>query len=98
MKVTLQKSGGYAATVRRQPIVLDSAQLAPDAAVELRRLVERARAAPPSPRNDRLHDAVAVVISVEDDGQSFELHAVDVGMPAAFAELVAWIERRAGQP
>jgi hypothetical protein len=94
MKVTLEKHGGFAATLRRAPRVVDSTTLAQPAAEELARLVAAARAAPASKANEMARDAIQYTIAVTDEGQTTVLSQGDTSMSIPFAALKAWLERQ----
>jgi hypothetical protein len=99
MRIILEQHGGLAAGVRRQPRVVDTAALAPEAAGALAKLVAEAKAAAP-PGGDgarRAPDAMAYTVTVEDDGQApLVLRGSDAGMSDGFAALLEWLEGHAG--
>lgn len=99
MKVSLSTFGGQAATVPRRPIVVDSADLSSESATELRSLVaaalsqqHSAPAAPTTPGPGR--DAQGYVITIDDDGRSHTLEAVDSAMSPEFAALRDFLRTR----
>jgi hypothetical protein len=94
MRVSLRTHGGLAAaiTMRLPPKVVDTADLPPEAAAELRDLVSVASetAVRSAPRND----AMTYTITVEDAGESSTLTAGDTTMSPAFSKLMTWIENQ----
>jgi hypothetical protein len=94
MRVTLETHGGLAAGIRRPPRELDAAGLSPQAAAELARRVEAARAAPP-PGTDPspIRDAVTYTITLQDEGERTVLEQSDGAMSPRFAALLDWLER-----
>ena len=97
MRVSLTTQGGLAAAFNQRlpPRVADTDHLPPEAADELRRLVEAASAE--SGGTDRPHpaarDAMTYTITVEDGPQPTTLTASDTTMSAPFATLLTWIEQ-----
>ena len=93
MKVSVSTYGGQAATVKRPPLVVDSAALGDEGKDELRRLVAAAAQAceqvPDGPGSAR--DAMSYAITVEDEGISRVLEATDGSVPAEFAELRRYV-------
>lgn len=102
MKVTLTTSGGQLAAIQRRlpPKVVDTGGLPEEAAAELTRLVEAARAAdaPPQRRPDEVPDAQSYKVLVEDGGEVTILTASDTTMSRDFAALLAWLERNVQRP
>jgi hypothetical protein len=97
MRVTLAQHGGQAAAInlRRPPRVVDTATLTADDAAELARLVAAAAAAPPAgAAPGKARDAMSYTITVESDGQRTVLAQSDTNMSAAFANLLAWLQRQ----
>ncbi|MEV4483267.1 protealysin inhibitor emfourin [Micromonospora coxensis] len=98
MKVTLATHGGQAAALnlRLPPRVVDAAALPAEAARELTRLVEAAKATSttkkvgPGPASD----AMSYTITVEDADRSTVLTQSDTTMSPAFAALLTWLEQR----
>lgn len=99
MRVTMETYGGYAAAIRRAPIVVEAAALPPGAAAEFERLVAAARAEPAPPADDagRLRDAMSYTITIADDDGEAVLSADDGAMSPAFAELRRWLQRHAAE-
>lgn len=97
MKVTLVQHGGQAAAInlRLPPRVIDSATLPIAEAAELERLAAAAMAsgaAGTAPGTAR--DAMSYTITIEDGGRKTVLSQSDTAMSRAFADLLAWIQRR----
>jgi hypothetical protein len=96
MKVTLEKHGGLAAGIRRQPISIDATSLDPHAKTELTHLVEAvANAGPPATAHDQLEripDAMSYVITVEKEGDKQVFRQSDLKMHPTFADLLDWLE------
>lgn len=94
MKLTLHKYGGLAAGIRRPPTIVDDRSMPEAAAQQLHDLLACARsaalAAPGATK--AMPDAMSYSIEVEDNGQTVKLTASDTNMPAAFAELLDWID------
>jgi hypothetical protein len=97
MKLILEKHGGFAAGIRRPPLVVDSHSLPTAAAAELERLVAAARSAAPSVEEGpgKARDAMSYTISVDDADAPVAMTASDVDMHPAFADLLRWIETHA---
>ena len=95
MKVTLTKHGGWTATMRVPPLVIDAAGLPAEAAKELARLVAAAKAAPPAEDHSegRARDAMSYQLTVEDGGKSAVFTQSDTAMTKPFAALMAWLEQ-----
>jgi hypothetical protein len=87
MKVSLRTHGGFAAALPRPPLVVDSADLAPEAAERLRLLLEQAFQEDPGARPPTSGDAQTYVISVEGDGASRDLRSSDLERRPAFEAL-----------
>lgn len=98
MKVTITKYGGLAAGIRQPPLIVDSAALSERAALELARLVEAVKAAPPARAQGpgRARDAMSYRITVEEEtAQKTVFHGSDTTMTPSFASLLQWLERQA---
>lgn len=99
MRIILEQHGGLAAGVRRQPRVVDSSGLAPEAGAAMAGLAAEAKAAAASSGARRAPDAMGYTITIEEDGRPpAVLRASDSGMPDAFAALLDWIEEHCGGP
>ncbi|GAA4603937.1 hypothetical protein BJY16_004801 [Actinoplanes octamycinicus] len=94
MRVTLTTRGGLAAAITPQlpPTVVDTTDLKPDAAAELRALIAAAASAAPVAPNPRVRDAMTYTVLVEDDGDTTTLTASDAAMTAPFSALLSWLE------
>jgi hypothetical protein len=93
MKIRLETHGGFAATLRRQPKVLDTAALPEAAAKELARLVAAVCDAPESKANAMARDAMHYTITVIDNHHTSVFSQADTTMSPQFADLKAWLER-----
>jgi hypothetical protein len=98
MRVTLTTHGGLAAAItRRLPArVLDTENLPPGEAAELRRLVAAATTDAPRPAptgSTPARDAMTYTITADDGEQPTTITGSDTEMSPAFAALLAWIEQ-----
>jgi hypothetical protein len=96
MKVTLAKHGGWQASLRRPPLVVDGASLTPEEADELARLVAAAKAVANAPdkRSASAPEAMKYIVTVEHDGEPILLRQTDTNLTPAFAALMTWIEHQ----
>jgi hypothetical protein len=98
-RVTLETGGGFAAGIRlgRPARVVDPGLIGPDDRDTLWRLVDAAEteASPDAPPR-RGADAVTYTVTVAaPEAEPVVLHATDLTMTDAFADLVDWIETHA---
>jgi hypothetical protein len=97
MLVMMETHGGYAAGIRRAPIVVDASTLSPEAREELARLVEAVQSNSAQPERDsrRMRDAMSYTITITDNDRDVVLEADDGAMPSEFADLRRWLQRHA---
>jgi hypothetical protein len=100
MRVTMETYGGYAAGIRRAPIVVDASTLSAEAAEELARLADAAQVNPALPERDvqRMRDAMSYTITISDDDRDVVLEADDGAMSSEFASLRRWLQQHALEP
>ena len=96
MRVVLQQEGGFAGLVR-PPLVVDSAQLAPEQQRELDRLTVECNffqlpADGPSPREGAA-DYVTYTLTVEREQQTHSIRVTDPVTDAALAALIAFVRQ-----
>jgi hypothetical protein len=97
MKLSLTTHGGWSAALRRPPLQIDTARLAPEEAAQVERLVEAASAERPPPRAARSGaDAQTYVITCEDAARTRELRGSDLDPHPAFEALRTFIAAHAG--
>ena len=101
MRICLKAYGGMAATVRRQPIVLDDSLLDSANAARLRRLVSSVRVNPP--RSREVHpDELSYAVAVDDGNDHYELRGHEASLTPDFRELIQMFREapagRAGGP
>ena len=94
MKITLYQFGGLAAGMRRPPLVLESAKLAPDEATHLARLVDAARTttasgAAPGP------DQMSYRLAIDAASGAMEVAAHDGAMTPSFEALMRFVRDKA---
>src|SRR5436190_21916296 len=91
MRVTLQRSGGFA----NQPLnlTLDSDQLSPEQAQTLRELVDRAHFfdQPAEIRASRGADLFQYDLTIEDGGRQHSIRLDDGTGPEALQDLIDWL-------
>lgn len=93
MKVTLTTSGGFAATVRRPPRVLDTNDLSDEEATRLRELLNAVpRGVSPAP--GKIRDGMVYRIEVETPEGIEEVSAGDGAMSPAFASLLEFVREQ----
>jgi len=97
MRVLLQQEGGFAGLVR-PPLVLDSAQLAPEQKRELDQLIVECNffhlpADGPTPPQGAA-DYVTYTLTVEREQQTHSIRVTDPVTDAALAALIAFVRRR----
>jgi len=96
MRVTLRKHGGLAGAIylNAPATVVDSNDLAPQAADELARLAELARRLNETVEESSVTgaDQMSYTISIEDDKGSTSLHQYHSRMAPAFRALKDWLE------
>jgi hypothetical protein len=99
MKISLATRGGLTAAInlRLPPRVVDVDSLPKEAAVELVRLVDTAKNAPPAKAGPgSVADAMSYTITVENDGEPVVLRQSDTTMSPAFAALLGELEKHLG--
>lgn len=97
MRVVLHQEGGFAGLVR-PPLVVDSAQLAPEQQRELDRLIVESDffhlpADGPTPPQGAA-DYVTYTLTVEREQQSHSIRVTDPVTDAALAALITFVTRR----
>jgi hypothetical protein len=93
VKIKLTMHGGYAAGIRRVPVVVDLDQLDPTARSKIEKLVAEAAAAPHADA-ESIRDGITYVIEVSGDGQTQSLSQTDGAMSDSFAALLGLIQEK----
>jgi hypothetical protein len=94
MKIHFERSGGFAGITLRT--VVDSADLHPTAARELRALVDRAGLTTSTHRSvNRTADGFAYSVTIDDGAHCTDFAGDESSLPTAVRPLVDWLTRRA---
>ena len=93
MKIELEQSGGFAGLLRRT--TLETTDLPPDEAAELRELASRALRSAPLPSPSQARDLTFYEITVEkDDGSRHTLRFDDLSLPPEAAPLLRRLQEK----
>lgn len=99
MMVTLEKYGGWTATMGAATLVVDTADLPEAAAKELAQLVSAAKASPMIEDYSRgsARDAMSYQLTLQEGGKMVVMSQSDTTMTKAFAALLSWLEQHAAE-
>ena len=92
MKLELEVSGGFAATVTSSRYTLDVASLPEDSQKHAEELVKELLAAPRSPVNPQLRDAMSYQLTITSTAYNESIECDDGGLSKPMRELIKLIK------